>query len=138
MINGKSGYFNIDIIQILVIFIIVYFATILLFRYLIKSNKIEASKVSRIFYTDDEKFIKDWKKNRKKHKLKYVLYNFIINSIVIFIILKIYSMFTGNEFKSGIFWGLLIGNVIGLQFRWNINEEKYYKLLNKNSTFYHE
>lgn len=138
MINGKSGYFNIDIIQILVIFIIVYFATILLFMYLIKANKIEVSKVSRIFYTDDEKFIKDWEKNRKKHKLKYVLYNFIINSIVIFIIFKIYSMLIGNEFKSGIFWGLLIGNLIGLSFRWNINEEKYYKLLNKNSTFYHE
>ena len=138
MINRERVGINMDIIQMLAIFIIVYFALILLFRYLVKSNKIKASKLSRVFYTDDEKFIKDWDKNRKKHKLKYVLYNFIINSIVIFIILKIYSMFTGNEFKSGIFWGLLIGNVIGLQFRWNINEEKYYKLLNKNSTFYHE
>lgn len=130
MLNEKSGYINIDIIQILVIFIIVYFATILLFRYLVKSNKIKPSKVSRIFYADDEKFIKDWKKSRKKHKLKYVLYNFIINSIVILITFIMCSVFVGGDLNLGILCGLLIGDIFVLPYKWNVNEEKYYKLLN--------
>lgn len=50
-------------IKILVILLIIYICTGLLFKYLIKSNKIKSSKVSRIFYTDDEKFIKYWEKN---------------------------------------------------------------------------
>ena len=130
MINEKMIDFDIFIIQILVIFIVVYFAVILLFRYLVKSNKIKPSKVSRVFYTDDEKFIKDWDKNRKKHKLKYVLYNFTINSALILITSVIYLVITGRNFNLGVFCGLLIGNTIGLPFRWNINEERYYNLLN--------
>ena len=122
--------FDIFIIQVLVIFIVLFFDLILLFRYLVKSNKIKPSKVSRVFYTDDEKFIKDWEKNRKKHKLKYVLYYFIINSIVILVTSIIYSLLAGNDFNLGVFCGLLIGNMIGLPFRWNINEERYYNLLN--------
>ena len=119
MINGKIIDFDIFIIQMLAIFIIVYFALILLFRYLVKSNKIKPSKVSRVFYTDDEKFIKDWDKNRKKHKLKYVLYNFTINSALILITSVIYLVITGRNFNLGVFCGLLIGNTIGLPFRWS-------------------
>lgn len=130
MLNEKSGYFNIDIIQILVIFIIVYLAIFLLFMYLITSNKIKPSKVSRIFYADDEKFIKYWEKSRKKHKLNYVLYNFKINSMVILITLIMYSVFVGGDLNLGILCGLLIGNIIILPYKWKINEEKYYKLLN--------
>ena len=130
MLNRKSGYFNIDIIQILIIFIIVYIATILLFRYLVKSNKIKVSKISRIFYADDEKFIKDWEKSRKKHKLKYVLYNFIINSIVTLITLIMCSIFVGGDLNLGLLCGLLIGDIIVLPYKWNGNEERYYKLLN--------
>lgn len=32
------------------------------FEFLIKRNKIKPNKVSRIFYEDDESFIKSWKK----------------------------------------------------------------------------
>ena len=60
--------FNMVIIQILVIFIIIYLATSLLFRYLIKSNKIKPSKVSRIFYIDDERKIS----GRRGFKIKAI------------------------------------------------------------------
>ena len=122
--------FDLLILQILIYFFVVYFAMFFLFMYLIKSNKIKPSKVSRIFYEDDEKFIKDWEKSRKKHKLKYVLYYFIINSIVILVTSIIYSVLAGSDFNLGAFFGVLIGNTIVLPFRWNRNEEKYYKLLN--------
>ena len=59
----------------------------------------------------------------------YILYNFIISSIVILVSFIIYSVFTGSDFNLPVFCGLLTGNIIGLPFRWNINEEKYYKLL---------
>lgn len=125
---GKD--FNMGILKLLVIFSIIYLVTSLLFMYLIKSNKIKSSKVSRIFYIDDEKFIKYWEKNRKKCKFMYVLYNFIINSIVILATTIIYLVVTGSDFNLPVFCGLLSGNIIGLPFKWNMNEEKYYKLLN--------
>lgn len=135
MNNWESLGFNMGILKILVVFLIIYLVTNLIFKYLIKSNKIKPSKVSRIFYIDDEKFIKNWEKDRKKGKFKYVLYNLIIVSIVILTTSLIYIVVTGNDFNKlmislPMFFGLLIGNIIGLPFRWNGNEEKYYKLLN--------
>jgi hypothetical protein len=130
MSNGKRLGFNMGILKILVVFSIIYLVTSLLFKYLIKSNKIKSSKVSRIFYTDDEKFNKNWAKYRRKGKWMYILYNFIINSTVILATSIIYLMVAGSDFNLPVICGLLTGNIIGLPFRWNMNEEKYYKLLN--------
>jgi Na+/glutamate symporter len=130
MSNGERLNFNMGTIKLLVIFIIIYLATGLLFKYLIKDNKIKSSKITRIFYTDDEKFIKNWEKSRKKHKFMYILYNFIINSIVILVTYIICLVLIGNKFNLPLFCGLLIGNIIVLPFIWTVNEEKYYNLLN--------
>lgn len=129
--------FNIGILKILVIFSIIYLIASLLFKYLIKSNKIKSSRVSRIFYTDNEKFIKNWEKTRKKGKFLYVLYNLIISSIVLLAISIIYSVLTGSDFNKQtislyLFCGQLTGNIIGLPFRWNLNEVKYDELSNNN------
>lgn len=136
MINRERLDFNIWILKILVIFLIIYLVTSLLFKYLIKSNKIKSSKVSRIFYTDDEKFIRIWEKSRKKGKFLYVLYNLILNSIILLAISIIYSVVIGSFNKltipSYLFFGQLIGNIIGLPFRWNLNEVKYDELSNNN------
>lgn len=94
MSNGKRLGFNMEMLKILALFLIIYLVTSLLFKNLIKSNKIKSSKVSRIFYIDDEKFIENWKKNRKKGKFMYVLYNLIINSIIIF---AFYNLFCGHR-----------------------------------------
>jgi Na+/glutamate symporter len=132
----KELGFNMGVLKILAIFLIIYLVTRLLFKYLIKSNKIKSSKISRIFYTDDEKFIINWEKNRKKGKLMYILYNLIITSIIIFVTSIIYLVVTGSGFNKltisflPAFCGTLIGNIIGLPSRWDMNEEKYYNLLN--------
>lgn len=132
MSNGNSLVFRILII--LIIFLIIYLVTSFIFMYLIKSNKIKPGKVSRIFYIDDEKFIKNWEKNRKKGYFLYSLYNLLFNSISILAPFIIYAVITGSDFNLSKFcWlltGNIIGSIIGLFFRWNINEEKYYKLLN--------
>lgn len=129
MSNGKRLSLNIGILNILVIFIFIYLVTSLLFKYLIKSNKIKSSKLSRLFYTDDETFIKKWEKNRKKGKFMYTLYYIIINSIVILATSILYSVVADRDFNLTLFCGLLTGNIIGLLFKWNMNEEKYYKFI---------
>lgn len=128
MSYGTRLGFLLGILLILVLFVVF---TSLLFKYLIKSNKIKPSKVSRIFYTDDEKFIKNWNKNRKRGKFIYALYNFTIYSIVVLATSIIIMVVTGSDFNLPLFCGLLTGNIIGLPFSWNRNENKYYKLLNK-------
>ncbi|MCJ7688557.1 MAG: hypothetical protein MUO60_04465 [Clostridiaceae bacterium] len=50
----------------------------LTFGFLIKANKIKPSKVSRIFYYDDESFIKSWKKTKEKGALMYNIKNVIM------------------------------------------------------------
>lgn len=130
MINGKRLDINVGLLKILVIVLIIYIVTSLFFKYLIKSNKIKASKVSRIFYTDDEKFIINWVKSRKKGKLLYLLYSFMTNNLVFLVTYLFCFVVIGSDFNLSVLGGFLIGNLIGLPIRWNINEERYYKLLN--------
>lgn len=130
MINGKRLDINVGVLKILVIVLIIYIAINLLFKYLIKSNKIKASKVSRIFYTDDEKFIINWEKNRKKGKLLYLLYSFMTNSLVFLVTYLFCFVVLGSDFNLSVLSGFLIGNLIGLPISWNRNEERYYMLLN--------
>ena len=130
MINGKRLDINVGVLKILVIVFIIYIAINLLFKFLIKSNKIKASKVSRIFYTDDEKFIINWEKNRKKGKLLYLLYSFMTNSLVFLVTYLFCFVVLGSDFNLSVLSGYLIGNLIGLPISWNRNEERYYMLLN--------
>lgn len=128
--NGKRLDINVGLLIILVIFLFIYIVTSLLFKYLIKSNKIKASKVSRIFYTDDEKFIIKWKKSRKNGKFLYLLYSFITNSLVFLVTYLFCFVVIGSDLNMSVIVGFLIGNLIGLPNRWNMNEERYYMLLN--------
>jgi formate hydrogenlyase subunit 3/multisubunit Na+/H+ antiporter MnhD subunit len=135
MSNRERLDFNLGILIILAIFLIIYLVASLLFKYLIKSNKIKPSRVSRMFYMDDEKFIKNWEKRRKRGKFLYVLSNLIINSIVFLAVSIIYSATTASNFNKltiplPLFCGQLIGNIIGLPFRWNLNEIKYDEISN--------
>jgi len=49
----------------------------LTFLFLVKANKIKPSKVSRMFYIDDESFIKSWEKAKEKGRLMYNIKSFI-------------------------------------------------------------
>lgn len=130
MSNGKRLDINVGLLIILVIFLLIYIVTSLFFKYLIKSNKIKASKVSRIFYTDDEKFIIKWKKSRKKGKLIHLLYSIMTNSLVFLVTYLFCFMVIGSDLNLSVLGGFLIGNLIGLPIRWNMNEERYFMLLN--------
>jgi uncharacterized membrane protein len=56
----------------------VYLVISLTFWFLVKANKIKLSKVSRLFYYDDESFIKSWKKTKEKGILMNNIKNVIL------------------------------------------------------------
>lgn len=130
---GGLGLNKAVIFKLIILFIIAVFIISRVFRYLIKSNKIQPSKISRIFYMDDEGFVKYWDKKRSKGKLKSILYDDIIISIVIWVTsLSVIVLTDGNlnklENTLPVFWGYLIGTTIGSHLRWNKNEKKYNEL----------
>ena len=134
---------SMELIIICVIFIIIWFLASLLVKYLIKANKIESSKLSRIFYTDDETFIKKWEKYRKQSKFKFFLCNLITMIITylvtsfIFLLLRDSGLslatlieLIDSELSLVILIGLIISTIIGTPIRWSANEDKYYYLIN--------
>lgn len=48
------GFSRFFVLKVLIVLVIALFIISLIFRYLIKSNKIKPSKLSRLFYMDDE------------------------------------------------------------------------------------
>jgi len=121
------------ILKIMMVFVITFFIISLIFRFQIKSNKIKPGKISRLFYLDDEKFIKFWEKKRNKGKLKFVLYDDVIISIAIWFTSLIVIVVTDCDFSKlknalPVFFGFLIGSTIGYPLRWNKNEKKYNEL----------
>ena len=130
--------FNMGVLKILVIFLVVILVIGLIFQYLIKTNKIKPSKVSRLFHNDDESFIKSWKKINEKGMLRYTIKNIISYTIMMGIIgiafiLNKLSMYGYEQSQIG-FVTLIIGVILGLinsLVAWGINSDRYSKLKEK-------
>ena len=128
MSHEQRIVFSIWVLIILVVFLVVYLIISNIFKYLIKSNRMRPGKISRIFYMDEEKFIKKWERYRKKGKLRYVLCNFTIYCVIYLATSIVFFTVTGSNFNLPLFCGLLIGSIIGVPVNWNRNEEKYFRL----------
>ena len=102
-------------------------------EFLIKRNKIKPNKVSKIFYEDDESFIKSWKKIREKGMLRYTIktttiITAIMSILVTFLILNKFSMY---EYEQEMLFIVLIMGIFGLLIsllRWCINSYRYSEL----------
>lgn len=130
---GRFGLNSAMILKVMIIFIIAIFIIRLIIQHLINSNKIKPCKISRLFYLDDEKFIKSWEKERDRGKLKFVLYYNAEISIAIWVTSLIVIVATDGDFSKlentlPVFFGFLIGSTIGYPLRWNKNEKKYNEL----------
>lgn len=130
------GFSKATVNKVLIVLVIAFITMSFIFRYLIKSNKIKPSKISGIFYQDDEQYVKSWNKERNKGKTKSIFYTDVILSITIWstsiaVILVMDGNFSRLKNTLPVFYGLLIGNTIGNLLSWNKNEEKY-KQLTKN------
>lgn len=113
---------------------IAYIVISLTFTSLIKANKIKPSKVSRIFCSDDENFIKSWKKTKEKGILMYTIKNGAMYTAVYGII---GFMSTQKNDISIRYWRedilllvviVFFGGLIISLTRWGIETHRYNKL----------
>ncbi|MBK5241924.1 hypothetical protein [Clostridium sp.] len=123
------------ILGITILFVILVIS--LTFWFLVKANKIKPSKVSRLFYYDDESFIKSWEKTKEKGILLYNIKN-VIMFTVSYGIIGFFNFSKDNN--SIIYWRehilLLVVTVVIFGFlssliRWGVEQDRYSKLKEK-------
>ncbi|MBU3129931.1 hypothetical protein LGL55_19535 [Clostridium tagluense] len=128
---------NMGFLKILIVFLVAIFVLSLIIQYLIKTNRIKPSKVSRLFHDNDESFIKSWKKVKEKGILRYTIkivirYTIMMGIMGIVFILNKLSVY-GYEQSQTVFVALIIGAIFGLinsLIGWVINSYRYSILKN--------
>lgn len=122
------------------IILFTFVAISLTFQYLVTTNKIKTSKISKIFYTDDESFIKSWGKTQERGMLKYIIKNIIsmtfmtgIAGIVIILYQRSVYGFEQSQISQIFPDYLSMGVILGLinSFMWGKNQAKYSRLEEK-------
>jgi len=138
MVAWERLGFNMGLLKILIIFLVAIPVLSLILQYLIKTNRIKPSRLSRLFHDDDESFIKSWKKIKEKGMLRFTIkiiisYTSAVGIIGIIFILNNLSMF-GYEQNQTMFVALIFGAIAGLLsalIGWGINSDRYCKLTEK-------
>lgn len=123
-----------------IIFSVITFLVILLsatFKYLITKKKIKATIVSKIFYYDDETFIKSWRKTKEKGLLIFVIKSAIYYTFYLVILFGI-TFLNVNGGKSYLYENRLLLIIVFAIFvgfgclltpiKWNMQQDKYSKL----------
>ena len=124
--------------KIAFIVLAIYIAISLTFQYLVTKKKLKASKLSNLFYNDDESFIKSWEKMKEKGMLRYTIKNIIfitamMGIIGMFFLLNKLSMY-GYEQNKTLFVALSQGLILGLiftLFEWIAGKDRYKQLKEK-------
>ena len=119
--------------DILFIVLLTFGVISLIFRCIIRKNVIKPSKISRIFYQDDESFINFWRKTQEKGILKYIIKNIIFKTVMTSI-LGIVSILYKPQGMTMFFY-LSMGIVLGLLsfISWSDNQNKYNQLKEKGN-----
>ena len=89
---------------------------------------------------NNEKFIENWKNNRRNGKIKYIVKYYLGYSIMYWLFFVIYVLVKENNLHQltksehlpaflGCFIGFSIGGIIMQNINWAKNEEKYRNLL---------
>ena len=102
----------------LVAFIVISLICQYLCQYLINTNKIKASKISKIFYSDDESFIKSWGKTQERGFIKYIIISIISYTVITGILGIVIILCQRNEYgyelrQLQLFHYLLMGVALG-------------------------
>ena len=127
-----------EIVIILLICASAVIVTSLIFRHLVTTNKIDESKLSKIFYKDKESSIEYLKKTQEKGILMYIL-KYIIMSTSILVIIGIYVLLKkinlsdyvqqNQMFFIVFFFITVLNSVIG----WGMDKHRYRKLVEKRN-----
>lgn len=104
------------------------------FQCLIRKNIIKPSKISKIFYHDDEMFINSWRKTQEEGILKFIIKNAIAVIVMVVIIGKITNLYrTQSETLFGYLLTGVISSLIIIPILWSENQNKYNKLKEKRN-----
>lgn len=122
--------------DILFIVLLTFGVISLILRCLIRENVIKPSKISRMFYQDDESFINYWRKTQEKGKLKYIIKNIIYMTITFGIVDSISIFYKRQGQILPLFEYLLVCAISGLiwNISWGDNQNKYNQLKEKENT----
>jgi len=124
--------------KIAFIVLAIYIAISLTFQYLVTKNKLKTSKLSNLFYNDDESFIRSWEKIKEKGMLRYTIKNVIFITVMIgiigmFFLFNKLSMY-GYEQNKTLFVALTQGLILGLIFtliEWIAGKDRHKQLKEK-------
>ena len=118
---------------LIALFIVVLITISQIFKYLVTTNKIKISKISKIFYIDDESFIKSWGKTQERGLLKYIIKNIIsmtvMTGIAGIVIILLYGYKQSKIFPDYLSMGVVFGLINS--FMWGKNQDKYSRLEEK-------
>lgn len=127
-----------ELLKIGIIILVVYAVIGLTFRYFITTNKLEPSKLSKLFYSDGKSFVKSWNKKQEKGMLWYILKNIIIMTVIIVIIVMFFLLNKSSMYKDiqsqTLVTDLSQGFIIGLGLcliKWIIDQNRYRQLKEK-------
>ena len=116
------------------VFIFAIWGVCLIFQYLVTSNTIKVGKISRIFYEDDEMFIKSWGKVQEKGLLRYIIKSIISMTAIMgiggFLIILYKRSVGGYDQSQTLLDYLSTGVVFGIieSFFWERNQNRYIRL----------
>lgn len=87
---------------------------------------------------DHEGFVKCWEKKRQKGKVKFIMSNILKYCVAYGIGVTVYNIYKGFELSKllnglPIFIAGFIGSAIGFSINWELNENKYFKALRKET-----
>ena len=119
----------------LVAFIVISLICQYLCQYLVTTNKIKVSKISKIFYSDDESFIKSWGKTQERGLIRYIIINIISYTVIMGILGIVIILFHRNGYgyelkQLPLLNYLLMGVVLGAynSVGWFTNKNRYNRL----------
>jgi hypothetical protein len=127
----------VGIVKIAVIVLIVIGVITLTFWFLITKNKIKPNKVTKLFYYDDDSFIKSWESIKEKGILVHNIKN-VIMFTVWFGIIGFINFSKDNNSKM--YWRehilsmvvtVVIFSLLSSLIRWGIEQGRYNKLKEK-------
>ncbi|MFT5875132.1 MAG: hypothetical protein ACI8WT_004113 [Clostridium sp.] len=108
-----------------------------IFEFLITTNEIKPNKLTKLFYSDDESFIKFWKKTKEKGILMYTIKNGTMYTSVYGMLILIIlsednnSIMYGREHIPLLGITIIIFSLLSSIIGWGIGRYRYNKLKEK-------